>query len=342
MITGDHPLTAAAVARATGVLEESDPEPDPERPLRTVYARTDPQDKLGIIQAWQREGHLVAMTGDGVNDAPALRAADVGVAMGRRGTEVAKEAADLVLTDDSLGTIVAAIAEGRRVADNVRRFVRYGLSGGLAEILVMVLGPFLGLALPLLPAQILWVNLVTHGLPGVAIGSEAAEPDVLRRPPRPPREGILTRRTAAETVALGATITIGALGVAIVARTLGWPWQTMLFVTLAVSQLGVALTTRSDSTPFWRLSVRSNPFLYLAVASSLAATALAVYLPVATVVFDTVPLTVVQLAVALGAAAVPAIVVEIVEMARLRGGIPRDAGTSAPERSATPGARLAP
>ncbi len=174
MITGDHLGTAVAVADRTGVTDAADRSTAPDAPLRPVYARTDPGEKLGIVTAWQQAGHVVAMTGDGVNDAPALRAADVGVAMGVRGTEVAKQAADVVLTDDSLSTIVAAVAEGRRVFDNVRRFVRYGLSGGLAELLVMLLGPFLGLALPLLPAQILWINLLTHGLPGVDPPGEAA------------------------------------------------------------------------------------------------------------------------------------------------------------------------
>ena len=202
MITGDHPSTAAAVAARTGVTRAGTRPPHPMRCCAPVYARIDPAEKLGIITAWQRAGHVVAMTGDGVNDAPALRAADVGVAMGVRGTEVAKQAADVVLTDDSLSTIVAAVAEGRRVFDNVRRFVRYGVAGGLAELVVMLLGPFLGLALPLLPAQILWVNLLTHGLPGVAFGAEQAEPDVLNRPPRPPTEGVLSRRGWWEVVTL--------------------------------------------------------------------------------------------------------------------------------------------
>ncbi|MEK6439083.1 cation-translocating P-type ATPase [Pseudonocardia sp. T1-2H] len=318
MITGDHPGTANAIARETGVLEPDDLPVDPGSSLRAVYARTDPAGKLDIVAAWRDAGHIVAMTGDGVNDAPALRAADVGVAMGRRGTEVAKEAADVVLTDDSLGTIVAAVAEGRRVADNVRRFVRYGLSGGLAELLVMFLGPFLGMPLPLLPAQILWVNLVTHGLPGVAIGSEAAEPDILRRPPRPPREGILTRRTTLEIVVLAATITTCCLGVAVAASFAGWNWQTMLFTTLALAQLGVALTTRSDRTPFWRLSPATNPFLFLAVAASLVATLSALYLPGLSDLLGTTPLGASELAVSVGVAAVPAVVVEVAEVIRGR------------------------
>jgi P-type Ca2+ transporter type 2C len=188
LVTGDHAGTAQAVARATGILPG-------DGAVQPVHARIDPAGKLDLVAGWQRAGHVVAMTGDGVNDAPALRAADIGVAMGRRGTDVAKNAADLVLTDDSLATVVAAVAEGRRVFDNIRRFVRFGLSGGTAEIVVMLIGPLLGLPLPLLPAQILWINLLTHGLPGVGFGAEAAEPDVLHRPPRPPHEGVLTRRT---------------------------------------------------------------------------------------------------------------------------------------------------
>lgn len=318
MITGDHPGTATAVAEQVGIVAADDPPDDPARGLRAVYARTDPTGKLDIVAAWQTAGHLVAMTGDGVNDAPALRAADVGVAMGRRGTEVAKEAADLVLTDDGLGTLVAAVAEGRRVFDNVRRFVRYGVSGGLAEVLVMLLGPFLGFALPLLPGQILWVNLVTHGLPGVAIGSEVAEPDVLTRPPRSPREGLLTGRGLADVVGVALLITAGCLGLALWSAARGGPWQTLLFATLALTQLGVALTTRSDRTPFWRMSAAGNPFLFVAVATSLAATVAAVHLPGLSDLLGTEPLGPLEWALAVAVAVVPAVVVETVELVRAR------------------------
>ena len=156
-----------------------------------VFARATPEQKLAIIAARQAAGDVVAMTGDGVNDGPALRRADIGVAMGRRGTEVARQAADLVLADDDLGTVVVAAEEGRRVYANIRRFLLYGLAGGSAEIVVMLAGPLVGLPLPLLPAQILWVNLLTHGLPGVALGSEPADPAAMRRPPRPPAESVL-------------------------------------------------------------------------------------------------------------------------------------------------------
>ena len=316
MITGDHLGTATAVAVATGVRADDDPPDEPERGLRAVYARTPPEGKLDIVAAWQRAGHLVAMTGDGVNDAPALRAADVGVAMGRRGTEVAKQAADIVLTDDRLATLVSAVAEGRRVFDNIRRFVRYGVSGGLAELLIMLLGPALGLPLPLLPGQILWVNLVTHGLPGVAIGSEIAEPDVLRRPPRPPREGLLTRHTALEILAVAGLITTGCLGLATWAASQGRPWQTLLFASLALTQLGVALTTRSDRVPFWRMSPAGNPFLFAAVATSLAATLAGIYLPGLSDLLGTRPLTAGELGLALAVAAVPALLIELAELHR--------------------------
>jgi len=318
LLTGDHPGTAAAVAARTGITGAGDAPTAPDALLRPVYARTDPAEKLGIITAWQRAGHVVAMTGDGVNDAPALRAADVGVAMGVRGTEVAKQAADVVLTDDSLSTIVAAVAEGRRVFDNVRRFVRYGVAGGLAELVVMLMGPFLGLALPLLPAQILWVNLLTHGLPGVAFGAEQAEPDVLSRPPHPPTEGVLSRRGWWEVVTLAAAIAASCLLLACWLAAHGRPWQTPLFCTLALGQLGVALTTRSALRPAWRTPPSGNPFLYLAVAGSVLAVAAAIWFPPLAALLGTVPPAAADLGWAVVAATIPAIVVELMKARRRR------------------------
>ena len=195
MITGDHPRTAGGVAQAVGLWRPGMPIVVGDDPLDTstsdVYARVRPRPEDSDRRRARRQGEVVAMTGDGVNDAPALHAADIGIAMGRRGTEVAKQAADLVLTSDDLSAMVAAIAEGRRAYDNLRRFLHYALSGGLAEVLIMLIGPVVGFALPLQAGQILWVNLLTHGVPGVAMGNEPAESDVLSRPPRPPRQSLV-------------------------------------------------------------------------------------------------------------------------------------------------------
>nr|BFE74727.1 hypothetical protein GCM10020092_080280 [Actinoplanes digitatis] len=193
LITGDHPATATAIATELHIIDAgeaavdcrtTDPGPAATRGAR-VFARATPQQKVAIIDALRDAGEIVAMTGDGVNDGPALHRADIGVAMGKRGTEVARQAADLVLADDELATVVAAAEEGRRVYANIRRFLLYALSGGTAEITVMLAGPFVGLPLPLLPAQILWINLLTHGLPGLAMGSEPADPAAMRKPPTP-------------------------------------------------------------------------------------------------------------------------------------------------------------
>jgi Ca2+-transporting ATPase len=255
-----------------------------------VYARTAPEQKLDIVTAWQSDGHVVAMTGDGVNDAPALRVADIGVAMGRRGTEVAKQAADLVLTDDDFGTVVAAVAEGRRVYDNIRRFVRYGLAGGAAEILVMLVGPFLGLGTPLLPAQILWINLLTHGVPGVALGVEPAEPDVLDRPPRRPQEGILTGQLG-PILRLAVVLAGASLALGVWAERTDRPWQSMVFASLALGQLGVALTLRGGGRRF-----SGNPFLTLAVAADAALVLAALYWGPLQTLLRTEPLGLVDLA----------------------------------------------
>jgi Ca2+-transporting ATPase len=314
LVTGDHPGTARAVAAATGITDAGLVDGTDEH----VIARVDPAGKLALVQRWQAEGQVVAMTGDGVNDGPALRAADVGVAMGIRGTDVAKQAADIVLTDDSLATIVAAVVEGRRVFDNIRRFVRYGVSGGLAEVAVMLLGPLFGFGLPLLAGQILWINLLTHGLPGVAMGAEAAEADVGRRPPRPPREPIVTRPLAAEIAVLAAAMTAASLALAAWGAAAGRPWQSMLFAGLALAQLGVAVSTRSALQPLWRLRWSTNPMLGYAVALSALLTLAGLYLPPLAELLHTRPLSGAELGAALLAAAVPTVAFELLKAWRRR------------------------
>ncbi|GAA1833798.1 cation-translocating P-type ATPase [Luedemannella flava] len=317
LITGDHPATAAAIAGEVGIatdgvvsFDSGDGSVDDAR----VFARVRPEQKLDIVAALQERGHIVAMTGDGVNDAPALRRADIGVAMGAGGTEVARQAADLVLTDDNLATVATAVHEGRRIYDNIRRFLGYGLSGGLAEIVVMLVGPAFGLAVPLLPAQILWVNLLTHGLPGVALGAEPAEPGNMRRPPRPPSESVLGRGLVAVVLWTGAAISLVVLGVAVWARETGAPWQSMAFVTLGLAQLGVALAVRVPR----RHGVPGNPSLFAAVA-------LSAFLQVAAVAFGplrtllgTEPLSVAQLAGCLVVSLLPGLAVAAVTALRRR------------------------
>ncbi len=298
LITGDHPATARAIATDVGILG-----PDGEVvdcrdaflsgcSLRApVFARATPEQKLAIIRARQEAGDVVAMTGDGVNDGPALRRADIGVAMGKRGTEVARQAADLVLADDDLGTVVKAAEEGRRVYDNIRRFLLYGLSGGLAEIAVMLAGPFLGLALPLLPAQLLWVNLLTHGLPGVALGSEPVDPRAMRRPPRRPAESVLGAGLWQRIFRVGVAIAAVTLGVAIWGHATGRPWQSLAFFALGATQLAVAAGSRS------RPGTLANPSLLVAVAGALALQFAAIYVPFLRDLLHTQPLTVTDLLV---------------------------------------------
>jgi Ca2+-transporting ATPase len=305
LITGDHPATARAVATQVGVLDRDGPggvvtgsaiaagEVADLTSVR-VFARTTPEQKLDIVQAWRDRGAVVAMTGDGVNDGPALRRADIGVAMGHRGTEVARQAADLVLADDDLATVVAAVEEGRRVYANIRRFLVFGLSGGATEIAVMLLGQAAQLGVPLLAAQILWINLLTHGVTGVAIGAEPTEPGTMRRPPRPPRESVLGGGLWQRVVAITAGLTAAAILFAVWASGSGRPWQTMLFVALTSLQLGVALGLRP------RLLTVQNPWLPVAVLGSALLAAAGVYVPLLQTLLGTVSLAPVDLGVSLG------------------------------------------
>ncbi|MEV4840115.1 cation-translocating P-type ATPase [Nonomuraea sp. NPDC049486] len=291
LITGDHPGTAGAIATELGIIGPGEPVVDC-RALATsdghsgasVYARATPEQKLALIEDMRADGEVVAMTGDGVNDGPALRRADIGVAMGGRGTEVARQAADLVLADDDLDTVVAAVDEGRRVYANIRRFLVYGLSGGATEIAVMLIGPAFGLALPLLPAQILWVNLLTHGLPGVALGGEPAEPAAMRRPPRPPDQSILGAGLWQRVIRIAVVLTVVTLGVAVWALHTGRPWQSMAFFTLGAVQLGVALGSRA------RPGSLANPALLVAVAGALLLQLAGLYVPLLRDLLSTEPL----------------------------------------------------
>lgn len=250
MVTGDHPTTASSIAHQVGirpssalVLDALDDEAVAQAAGETlVFARAKPHQKLALVRSLQQSGQVVAMTGDGVNDAPALRAADIGVAMGQRGTEVARQAAELILADDDLRTVVVAIEEGRRIAANIRTFLRYGLAGGFAEVLVMLVGPLLGMALPLLPAQILWVNMLTHGLPGVAFGGQPANPANMRRPPRSPEESVLGGGLWRDVMTTGALVATVCLVAGLLAPS--GEARTHIFLVLGLAQLGVGLALR--------------------------------------------------------------------------------------------------
>ncbi len=314
MITGDHPLTAGAMARRIHVLradgraltgaeleELDDAAFEAIVSDIAVYARTNPAQKLRIVQAWQRRGAVVAMTGDGVNDAPALKLADIGVAMGVTGTEVSKEAADMILADDDFATVVAAVEEGRRIYDNIRRFVRYLLTTNSAEIWVMALAPFLGLPFPLIAVQILWINLVTDGLPALALGVEPVERGAMRRPPRAPTESIFARGLWQDAVWVGLFMAAVTLGVQALAIGAGWPWQTMVFTTLALLQLGNALAVRSETDSLFSLGLGTNLPLTVTVVVTLIVQLALVFVPAFQPVFATTALSAAQLAVVLSA-----------------------------------------
>ena len=272
MITGDHPLTALRIARDLGISGEEgkiltgqdlskvsiDELQDVVEDV-SVYARVSPEHKLKIVEALQNRGHIVAMTGDGVNDAPALRRSDIGVAMGITGTDVSKEAADMVLLDDNFATIVRAVSEGRTIYDNIRKFIRYTMTSNVGEIMVMLLAPFFGMPLPLTALQILWINLVTDGLPGLALGVEPPEKNTMQRPPHPPKESIFARGLGVDILWVGPWMGLVSLGIGLWGYLTGNPyWQTMIFTTLTLSQMGNALAIRSERESLFRIGLRSN------------------------------------------------------------------------------------
>lgn len=318
MITGDHPATARAIAHRLGIVTRSDAPVLTGADLATlddavlrarveqvqVYARVDPAQKIRIVQALQAQGHFVAMTGDGVNDAPALKQADIGVAMGRGGTDVAREASSLVLLDDNFATIVAAIREGRRIYDNIRKFVRYAMTGNSGEIWTIFLAPLLFLPIPLLPIHILWVNLVTDGLPGLALAAEPAERGTMRRPPRAPDESLFAHGMWQHILFMGLLIAGLCLAVQAWALHTGHAhWQTMVFTVLTLAQMAHVLAIRSESEPLWRLGLCSNRPLLGAVLLTFLLQLATIYVPFLNPIFKTQPLSLPELLICLGAAA---------------------------------------
>ncbi|MGI0490263.1 cation-translocating P-type ATPase [Alkalinema pantanalense CENA528] len=314
MITGDHPLTALHLAQEVGIadndryltghdLNQLSPAELAEKVESiAVYARVSPEQKLKIVQAFQYRQHIVAMTGDGINDAPALRKADIGVAMGKAGTDVAKEAADMVLLDDHFATIVAAVQEGRVIYDNIRKSIKYLLSGNSGEIWVMFLAPFLGMPLPLLPIQILWINLMSDGLPALALSVEPAERDTMHRPPHPSDEQIFSRGMGWDIVWIGLLTGAASLGTGYVYwqgdRTSHW--QTMLFTILTFSETVIALAVRSERYSLFQIGLLSNRPLLGAIGLTLGLHLAILYIPLLQTLFQTTALSMNELLFCLG------------------------------------------
>ena len=333
MITGDHPLTARAVAKRLGLLSDDaelltgpqlaalSPQEFERRVGHVrVYARVAPEQKVRIVNALQSAGEVVAMTGDGVNDAPALKQADIGVAMGIQGTDVAKEAASIILLDDNFATIVRAVHEGRRLYDNLRRFVRYVLTTNSGEIWTIFLAPLLGLPIPLLPIHILWINLVTDGLPGLALASEAAEHDLMRRPPRPPAESLFARGLGLHAFVVGLAMAALALGQqAWLLRSGSAAWQTAVFTTLCFAQLAHVMAIRSERTSLFRMGIASNRPLLGAVVLTVVLQMAVIYVPAFNVLFRTVPLRPQELGLCIGLSLVILLIVELEKWLRRRG-----------------------
>ncbi len=326
MITGDHPVTARAIAEKLGILDgdgmavvtgrELDQLSIEEFEERVedirVYARVAPEQKLKIVKALQEKGQYIAVTGDGVNDAPALKRADIGIAMGITGTDVSKEAAHMILLDDNFASIVKAVKEGRMIYDNIRKFIRYLLTTNSGEILTLFLAPVLGLPIPLLPIQILWINLITDGLPALALSAEPAEGDIMTRPPRHPQESIFSGGIGAHA------IWVGLLMAGIVIFVQFWSirseisnWQTIVFTILCLTQLGHVLAIRSERQSLFRIGLFSNRYLLGAVLFTFLFQMATVYVPILNPIFKTEPLTLVELLFTLALSSIVFFAVEL-------------------------------
>jgi Ca2+-transporting ATPase len=325
MITGDHPATARAIASQLGILSGSDGRVMTGVELALldqeafkaevgqvrVYARVDPAQKIRIVRALQDQGEVVAMTGDGVNDAPALKAANIGIAMGKGGTDVAREAAHMVLLDDNFATIVHSVRQGRRIFDNIRKFIKYTMTSNAGEIWTIFLAPFLGLPIPLLPIHILWINLVTDGLPGLALTAEPAERGIMRRPPRPLQESIFAHGMWQHM------IWVGLLMGGVCLFTQAWAlhsgsahWQTMVFTVLTLSQMGHVLAIRTEKESLFGAGMFSNPLLMFAVLLTFVLQMATIYVPILNPIFKTEALSMGELLLCLALSSVVFFAVE--------------------------------
>jgi Ca2+-transporting ATPase len=328
MITGDYPNTARAIAESIGLLRKghqvltgrqldqlTDEQLREEVKRTDVFARVSPEHKMRIVDALRANGEVVSMTGDGVNDAPAIKRADIGVAMGITGTDVVKETADMVLTDDNYVSIVSAVEQGRIIYSNIRKFVYYLISCNLGEIMIIFLPTLFGKGSPLTAIQLLWLNLVTDGAPALALGTEKGEPDIMDQPPRDPKEPIINRsmqlgvgmQTVAITAATLAAFFLGA------DQPLPQPQtaETMAFVTLTISELFRAYTSRSERYPLLKIGFFSNKWMNLAFLSSLILILVVVYVPFLSGVFNTQPLTWAEWAEVIPLLLIPSIVAEV-------------------------------
>jgi len=333
MITGDHPITARTIARRLGIIDDDaktiitgpmlerlslDEFEERVEHIR-VYARVAPEQKLKIVKALQDKGQFVAMTGDGVNDAPALKRADIGIAMGITGTDVSKEASHMILLDDNFATIVTAVKEGRRIFDNIRKFIRYTMTSNSGEIWTIFLAPFLGLPIPLLPIHILWINLVTDGLPGLALTAEPEEKDIMNRPPRHPRESIFAHGLGTHMIWVG--LLMGAISIFTQAWSIntGYAhWQTMVFTVLCLSQMGHVFAIRSEKESLFRQGLLSNKPLLGAVILTFVLQMATIYVPFLNPIFKTEPLSLNELAFTLVMSSGVFIAVEIEKWCKRR------------------------
>jgi len=340
MITGDHKLTAEAIAKELGMLRENDmalsgSELDKMRPNELsdaaekikVYARVSPAHKMRIVETLQGKGHVVAMTGDGVNDAPALKKADIGVAMGITGTDVSKEAGAMILTDDNFASIVAAVEEGRNIFANIRKYLIYLLSCNIGEVLLMLIAFVIGTAsglykiVPLVALQILIVNLVTDGLPALALAVEPGDPDVMQQPPRDPRKTVFDRSMVGWILGMGLWVTVATLGVFFWALNSGRSpieAQCLCFATLVLGELFRCFACRSERYSLFRIGPFSNKWLLAAVASSVVILLAVVYLPFLQGPFHTYPMTLQDWGIAVLAGATNLIIAEVAKLIMAR------------------------